>query len=224
MTRLTYEKLDEISIIRMDDGKANAMGSEMIAEVNEALDRAEEESRAVLITGRPGLLSGGFDLNVIRSGDAASIQSMINVGTKLLMRIYGFPKPIVMATGGHGVALGGFLLLAADYRLGVVGDYKIGLNEVAIGMTLPPFALMLAKSRIANQYLTDAAITANLYDPEGAVQAGFLDEVSDPEELMPRSIQKTQALAQLDPSAFERTKNDFRRADIQHILAGLKSQ
>ena len=221
MTRLTYEKLDEISIIRMDDGKANAMGSEMIAEVNEALDRAEEESRAVLITGRPGLLSGGFDLNVIRSGDAASIQSMINVGTKLLMRIYGFPKPIVMATGGHGVALGGFLLLAADYRLGVVGDYKIGLNEVAIGMTLPPFALMLAKSRIANQYLTNAAITANLYDPEGAVQAGFLDEVSDPEELMPRSIQKTQALAQLDPSAFERTKNDFRRADIQHILAGL---
>ena len=224
MTRLTYEKLDEISIIRLDDGKANAMGSEMIAEVNEALDRAEEESRAVLITGRPGLLSGGFDLNVIRSGDAASIQSMINVGTKLLMRIYGFPKPIVMATGGHGVALGGFLLLAADYRLGVVGDYKIGLNEVAIGMTLPPFALMLAKSRIANQYLTNAAITANLYDPEGAVQAGFLDEVSDPEELMPRSIQKTQALAQLDPSAFERTKNDFRRADIQHILAGLKSQ
>jgi len=224
MTRLTYEKLDEISIIRMDDGKANAMGSEMIAEVNEALDRAEEESRAVLITGRPGLLSGGFDLNVIRSGDAASIQSMINVGTKLLMRIYGFPKPIVMATGGHGVALGGFLLLAADYRLGVVGDYKIGLNEVAIGMTLPPFALMLAKSRIANQYLTNAAITANMYDPEGAVQAGFLDEVSDPEELMPRSIQKTQALAQLDPSAFERTKNDFRRADIQHILAGLKSQ
>jgi len=224
MTRLTYEKLDEISIIRMDDGKANAMGSEMIAEVNEALDRAEEESRAVLITGRPGLLSGGFDLNVIRSGDAGSIQSMINAGAKLLMRIYGFPKPIVMATGGHGVALGGFLLLAADYRLGIVGDYKIGLNEVAIGMTLPPFALMLAKSRIANQYLTNAAITANLYDPEGAVQAGFLDEVSDPEELMPRSIQKTQALAQLDPSAFERTKNDFRRADIQHILAGLQSQ
>ena len=224
MTRLTYEKLDEISIIRMDDGKANAMSAEMIAEINEALDRAEEESRAVLITGRPGLLSGGFDLKVIRSGDAASIQSMINAGAKLLMRIYGFPKPIVMATGGHGVALGGFLLLAADYRLGVLGDYKIGLNEVAIGMTLPPFALMLAKSRIANQYLTNAAITANLYDPEGAVQAGFLDEVSDPEELMPRSIQKTQALAQLDPSAFERTKNDFRRADIQHILAGLKSQ
>jgi len=208
----------------MDDGKANAMSAEMIAEINEALDRAEEESRAVLITGRPGLLSGGFDLKVIRSGDAASIQSMINAGAKLLMRIYGFPKPIVMATGGHGVALGGFLLLAADYRLGVLGDYKIGLNEVAIGMTLPPFALMLAKSRIANQYLTNAAITANLYDPEGAVQAGFLDEVSDPEELMPRSIQKTQALAQLDPSAFERTKNDFRRADIQHILAGLKSQ
>ncbi len=224
MSRLTYEKLDEISIIRMDDGKANAMSPDMIADVNEALDKAEEESRAVLITGRPGVLSGGFDLNIIRSGDAASIQSMVNAGANLLMRIYGFPKPIVMATPGHGVALGGFLLLAADYRFGVVGDYKIGLNEVAIGMTLPPFALMLAKSRIANQFLTNAAITANMYDPETAVHVGFLDEVSDPEELMPKSIQKTQALAQLDPSAFEQTKNDFRRADIQSILSGLKPQ
>ena len=224
MSRLTYEKLEDVSIIHLDDGKANAMGPEMIAEINEALDKAEQESRAVLITGRPGVLSGGFDLNVIRSGDTVSIQSMVHSGANLLLRIYGFPKPLVMATAGHGVALGGFLLLAADYRLGVTGDYKIGLNEVAIGMTLPPFALMLAKSRIANQFLTNAAINANLYDPETALQVGFLDEVTNPAELLPRSIEKTQELAKLDPSAFKQTKNDFRGTDIQLILSGLKSQ
>ena len=191
MPRLTYEKIEEISLIRLDDGKANAMGPEMIKELNEAMDKAEEESRALLITGRPGLLSGGFDLTVIRSGDNDAIRSMVKSGAKLLMRIYGFPKPIVMATAGHGVALGGFLLLAADYRFGVTGDFKIGLNEVAIGMTLPPFALMLAKARIANQFLTNSAINSNMFHPETAKLAGFLDEVSSPSELLSNSIDKT---------------------------------
>ena len=224
MQRLTYEKIEEISLIRLDDGKANAMGPEMIKELNEAMDKAEEESRALLITGRPGLLSGGFDLTVIRSGDNDAIRSMVKSGAKLLMRIYGFPKPIVMATAGHGVALGGFLLLAADYRFGVSGDFKIGLNEVAIGMTLPPFALMLAKARIANQFLTNSAINANMFNPETAKLAGFLDEVSNPSELLSNSIDKTKELATLDLSAFKQTKNDFRSADIQRILANLEAQ
>ena len=224
MQRLTYEKIEEISLIRLDDGKANAMGPEMIKELNEAIDKAEEESRALLITGRPGLLSGGFDLTIIRSGDNDAIRSMVKSGAKLLMRIYGFPKPIVMATSGHGVALGGFLLLAADYRFGASGDFKIGLNEVAIGMTLPPFALMLAKARIANQFLTNSAINANMFNPETAKLAGFLDEVSNPSELLSNSIDKTKELARLDLSAFKQTKNDFRSADIQRILANLEAQ
>ncbi|MDC0214684.1 crotonase/enoyl-CoA hydratase family protein [Gammaproteobacteria bacterium] len=224
MQRLTYEKIEEISLIRLDDGKANAMGPEMIKELNEAIDKAEEESRALLITGRPGLLSGGFDLTIIRSGDNDAIRSMVKSGAKLLMRIYGFPKPLVMATSGHGVALGGFLLLAADYRFGASGDFKIGLNEVAIGMTLPPFALMLAKARIANQFLTNSAINANMFNPETAKLAGFLDEVSNPSELLSNSIDKTKELATLDLSAFKQTKNDFRSADIQRILANLEAQ
>ena len=148
MPLLTHEKLEEISIITLDDGKANAMGPRMIEALNNALDKAQESSRAVLIIGRPGLLSGGFDLSIIKSGDNNAIQAMVNAGARLLMRIYGFSIPVVMATTGHGVALGGFLLLAADYRFGVEGDYKIGLNEVALGMTLPPFAQMLALSLI----------------------------------------------------------------------------
>ena len=224
MQRLTYEKIEEISLIRLDDGKANAMGPEMIKELNEAMDKAEEESRALLITGRPGLLSGGFDLTIIRSGDNDAIRSMVKSGAKLLMRIYGFPKPIVMATSGHGVALGGFLLLAADYRFGASGDFKIGLNEVAIGMTLPAFALMLAKARIANQFLTNSAINANMFNPETAKLAGFLDEVSNPSELLSNSIDKTKELATLDLSAFKQTKNDFRSADIQRVLANLEAQ
>ena len=223
MPLLTHEKLEEISIITLDDGKANAMGPNMIEALNNALDKAQERSRAVLIIGRPGLLSGGFDLSIIKSGDNNAIQAMVNAGARLLMRIYGFSIPVVMATTGHGVALGGFLLLAADYRFGVEGDYKIGLNEVALGMTLPPFAQMLAKSRIPPQYLTNTVINAHIYDPESAQQVGFLDEVTPVESLLQTSINKTKELALLDPSAFKRTKQDFRKDDITRILSNLAS-
>ncbi|MFL2525866.1 MAG: crotonase/enoyl-CoA hydratase family protein [Candidatus Azotimanducaceae bacterium] len=223
MPLLTHEKLEDISIITLDDGKANAMGPSMIEALNNALDKAQESSRAVLIIGRPGLLSGGFDLSIIKSGDNNAIQAMVNAGARLLMRIYGFSIPVVMATTGHGVALGGFLLLAADYRFGVEGDYKIGLNEVAIGMTLPPFAQMLAKSRIPPQYLTNTVINAHIYDPESAQQVGFLDEVTPVESLLQTSINKTKELALLDPSAFNRTKQDFRQDDITRILSDLGS-
>ena len=223
MPLLTHEKLEEISIITLDDGKANAMGPRMIEALNNALDKAQESSRAVLIIGRPGLLSGGFDLSIIKSGDNNAIQAMVNAGARLLMRIYGFSIPVVMATTGHGVALGGFLLLAADYRFGVEGDYKIGLNEVALGMTLPPFAQMLAKSRIPPQYLTNTVINAHIYDPESAQQVGFLDEVTPVESLLQTSINKTKELALLDPSAFKRTKQDFRQDDITRILSDLGS-
>ena len=223
MPLLTHEKLEEISIITLDDGKANAMGPSMIEALNNALDKAQENSRAVLIIGRPGLLSGGFDLSIIESGDNNAIQAMVSAGARLLMRIYGFSIPVVMATTGHGVALGGFLLLAADYRFGVEGDYKIGLNEVAIGMTLPPFAQMLAKSRIPPQYLTNTVINAHIYDPESAQQVGFLDEVTPVESLLQTSINKTKELALLDPAAFKKTKQDFRQDDMTRILSDLGS-
>lgn len=222
MALLTHENIEDISLVRLDDGKANAMGPDMISEINRALDEVERESKAVLITGRPGLLSGGFDLKVIRSGDIAAVQSMANAGAKLLLRIYGFPKPVVIATAGHGVALGAFLLLTADYRLGVHGEYRIGLNEVGIGMTLPPFALMLAKSRLATHQITNAAINANMYDPKSAKTVGFLDEVTSTDELMARSIEKTQELAKLDPAAFGQTKMDFRGSDIENIMKNLE--
>lgn len=221
MSFANYEQQEDLAIITMDDGKANAMGPDMIAAVNSALDRAEQDAKVAIITGRPGILSGGFDLKVIRSGDAAAMQAMTLAGARLLMRIYGFPKPVVMASGGHGVALGGFLLLSADYRIGTSGEFKIGLNEVAIGMTLPPFALMLAKARLANQYLTNVAMNATMFSPDEAVKVGFLDEHVAPDHLLPCAIEKATELARLDGSAFARTKQDIRGADIERILTGL---
>ncbi|HJN52466.1 MAG: crotonase/enoyl-CoA hydratase family protein [Pseudomonadales bacterium] len=221
MSIVNYEQQGDVAIVTMDDGKANAMNPDMAEAINSALDKAEASAKAVVITGRPGVFSGGFDLKIIRSGDPAAAQQMRLAGTRVLMRIYGFPKPIIMAALGHSLALGGFLLLTGDYRIGASGDFTIGLNEVAIGMTLPPFAMMLATARIDNRHLSNAAINANMYNPDQAIAAGFLDEVVAPDEVVARAVEKASAMAELDGAAFAQTKLDFRGADIDRILSAL---
>ena len=221
MAPANYEQQGDIAVVTLDDGKANAMNPGMIAAVNAALDRAQADARAVIISGRPGVFCGGFDLKVIRTGDAATQQAMTLAGARLAMRIYGFPRPTVMATTGHSVALGGFLLLTADYRIGINGAFTVGLNEVAIGMTLPPFALMLSRARIDTRHLSNAALSSTMYSHADAVGAGFLDEVVEPDALMARAMDKATSLAALDAKAFARVKQDLRGADIERVLASL---
>jgi enoyl-CoA hydratase len=221
MSFVNYEQRGDIALITMDDGKVNAMSSDMIAEVNGALDQAEKAAKAVIIMGRPGVFCGGYDLKTIRSGDDAAREAMTLAGAHMAMRIYGCPKPTIMANTGHGIALGGLLLLTGDYRIGVAGEFAIGMNEVAIGLTLPAFALMLVQARIANRHLSNAVISATMYGPEEAVQAGFLDEVVEPDDLLTRAMEKASTLAELDGDAFARVKQDIRGASIEKVLESL---
>ncbi len=222
MTELThYEIIDDIAIVTMDDGKANAFGPNMIAAVNTSLDRAADDARAVLLTGRPGLFSGGFDLKVIRSGDAEAAKTMRLAGTRLMMRLYGLPLPLVIAAPGHAVALGAFCLLTADYRVGTAGNFNIGLNETSIGLSLPPFGLMLARERLSKRYLTRAAIGATMFSPENAKDAGFLDEVVAVEDLRETALSAARRLIELDGTAYAAVKDGLRGESIATILAGL---
>ena len=223
MTNLATYALDgEIAVIAMDDGKANAFGPNMIAAVNAHLDRAADEAKAVLLTGRPGLLSGGFDLKVIRSGDPQAARAMSLAGARLMMRLYGLPQPLVIAAPGHAIALGAFCLLTADYRIGVDGDFRIGLNETAIGMSLPPFGLMLAKDRLSKRHLARAAIGATLFGPQEARDAGFLDEVVAAEDLRETALGAARQLAELDGASYAAVKDGLRRDAIAAILAALE--
>lgn len=219
--KLTFERDGDVAVITLDDGKANACGFAMLEAINVALDRAEAEARAVALLGRPGVLSGGFDLKVINGGDSAELQRMLNLGVRTLMRLYGHPQPLVTAATGHAVALGAFMLLASDYRLGVTGDFKIGLNGTAIGLTLPAFGIELAEARLSRRHLTQAAINAQLYAPQMAIDVGFLDEVVAAEFIRTRTIEKAQQLTKLDPVAFAATKRGFRAAMIARVLASL---
>ena len=218
-----YEQLDHVAVITMNDGKANAFGPDMIAAVNSHLDRAADEAEAVVLTGRPGLFSGGFELRIIRGGDPEAATAMRMAGTRLMMRLYGLPQPLVIAATGHAVALGAFCLLTADYRVGTEGDFRIGLNETSIGMSLPPFGLMLASERLSKRYLTRAAIAATMFSPAQAKDAGFLDEVVAAEDLREAALGAAHATLKLDGVAYAAVKQGLRGASIASVLGPLEN-
>lgn len=202
---------DKYTVIQMDDGKANALGFEMLAQLESALDQAEEAGKVVILCGRPGKFSAGFDLSVMSSG-GDDVLNLLRSGANLSRRLLAFPAPVILAVSGHAIAMGGLLTLSADYRIGIHGAYKIGLNEVAIGMTLPYFGVELARERLAATHLASAVTLAKLYDSVAAVEAGFLDEVVSEEDLMPQAIATAETFAALDMVAFKNTKARTREA------------
>ena len=217
----TYELIDHVAVITMNDGKANAFGPNMIAAVNDQLDRAEAEAKAAVLAGRPGLFSGGFDLRVIRGDDPEASRTMTLGGARLMMRLYGHPQPLVIAATGHAVALGAFCLLTGDYRLGTEGDFRIQLNETAIGMSLPPFGLMLARERLSKRYLSRATIAATMFSPADATDAGFLDEVVAADEIIDTAQKRARSMLELDGAAYAAVKQSLRGPSISGVLEGL---
>jgi len=193
------------TLISMDDGKANALGFDMLAQLGAALDRAEQAAKVVVIAGRSGKFSAGFDLSVMSQGGDGMVQ-LLRAGAQLSRRLLNFPAPVVLAVSGHALAMGALLLLSADYRVGVHGTYKIGLNEVAIGMTLPYFAVELARARLATTHLGPAVELARIYEATGAVEAGYLDEAVSEEDLLARATDLAAQFATLNMEAHRQTK------------------
>ena len=167
---------DGVAVVRFDDGKANVLSYDAVAALDAALDRAEADAASVCIVGRDGKLSAGFDLSVMTAGPDAA-RDLVAAGGELLMRLYLHPQPVVVAVTGHALAAGALLVLSCDVRIGADVPAKIGLNETAIGMPLPLFALALAGDRLDRRHLSRATLGAEVYDPHGAVEAGYLDRV-----------------------------------------------
>jgi enoyl-CoA hydratase len=205
---VTTERRDRVSIIHLDDGKANALSFEVIAAVHEALDAAEADDAvgAVVVHGRDGRFSGGFDLGVMLGDDLSAIIDLVADGGVLVQRIYGAPMPVVAACTGHALAAGALVLLGCDVRVGADIDAKIGLNEVAIKMVLPDWAFTISEARLSNRHFQRALANARITTPRDAVDVGFIDEVVPAEQVLDRAVEIAAELATtLDPSAYQRT-------------------
>lgn len=218
-TPISYTLLGDVAVLDLDDGKANAIGYAMLDAFDPALDRALEEAKAVVIAGRPGRFSAGFDLNVVQGGGDAL--DLMGRGAVLAHRLWDLPVPLVYAVTGHALAMGAVLLCLADYRVGAEGDYRLGLNEVKIGLAVPPFATELARARLNPAHLNRATLLAEVYDPAAAVEAGWLDEVVPLEHTRDRAIELATAwAADLHPGAFKATRRIV-RGDLSERLAAM---
>ena len=219
MKRLaTLETLDGASVLTLDDGKVNPFSFEMIADIERCLDLVPTDRGALLIAGRPGVLSAGFDLDVVRGGSNQRLLQLVEHGVGLLMRIAQFPRPVVVECGGHAVALGAFLLLVADWRIAARGDFRIGLNEVRNGLPLPSCFRAIARNRLTSNWFDRAYLHAELYAPDDAIAPGFLDQVVKPEELRAAALVQARRLGELPSPAYGVAKELDRKPFADRVM------
>lgn len=221
-TLVTYRLDGSVATITMADGKVNAMSPRMLADLDGAFDQALADQAAVVLTGGERVFSAGFDLRVLGAGGPDAL-TMITAGFALAARMLEFPRPVVVACGGHAIAMGAFLLLSGDYRVGVAGSYKIVLNEVEIGIPVPRSGIEIARQRLAPAHFNRAVINAETYPPADAVAAGYLDRVVPAEELPAVAAEVAARLAGLDAGAHATTKLRAREQTLTAIRAALES-
>jgi len=205
-----------IVVVRVDDGRANALTHSVLEALDAALDRAEAEGLAVVMSGRDGRFCAGFDLTVMMAG-ARERRVLVEKGARVFLRMAEFGRPIVVACTGHALAAGAVWLTCVDWRIGADIDAKIGLNEVAIGMPLPIFAVEMARERLSKRHFLAATAHARIFSPRDAVDAGYLDEVAPPALLHAAAMAKATALGALKDPAFRLTKRLAVRATLRHI-------
>jgi enoyl-CoA hydratase len=205
-----YQLEDGVATLTLHNGKVNAISPDVISALNAALDRAGQDRAVVIVTGQPGILSAGYDLKIMTSSPQNAI-ALITAGSTLTRRLLSHPFPVIVACSGHAVAKGAFLLLAADYRIGVQGPYHIGLNEVQIGMTMHQAGIELARDRLRRSAFHRSVINAEMFDPASAVDAGFLDQVVDPENLRAAALAMAARLKTINMTAHRNTKLKVRK-------------
>jgi len=213
---VSYEVEDGIATLTLNNGKVNALSPAVFDALNAAFDRAEQDRAVVILTGQPGILSGGYDLKVMTSGPENAI-ALVATGSSFTRRMLAHPFPVIVACPGHAIAKGAFLLLASDYRVGVDGAFNIGLNEVQIGMTMHHAGIELARDRLRKSAFSRSVINGEIFDPHAAVDAGFLDKVVPAGELMAVAKATAIQLKKINMTAHKNTKLKVRKALLETL-------
>jgi len=210
---------DGVAVVRFDDGKANVLSYTAVEALDRALDQAQADADTLCLVGRDGTLCAGFDLSVMTAGPDAA-RDLVATGAELIMRLYLHPQPVVVAVTGHALAAGALLVLSCDVRIGADVPAKIGLNETAIGMPVPLFALALAEDRLDRKVLSRATLGAEIFDPHGAVAAGYLDRVVPAADVEVESVAEARRLGAYSSRAYAQTKEVARGPLVARVREG----
>lgn len=212
INRVTYRYDAGVAYITMDDGKVNVMSPEMLHDLDTALDRAQSDKATVVLRSAcEGVFSAGFDLRIFASNDPVRSLEMVRAGADLALRLMAFPNPTIGIMEGHAFPMGTFLLLACDIRIGTLGKFRMGLNEVAIGISPPRFAIELARSRLHPAWLSRTVTLGEMFEPQDAVTAGFLDRAVPPAEVNGALEEVLSALKGVNVSMHAMAKHNLRK-------------
>ena len=214
---MEYTLENNIAVLHFDDGKVNAVSHQFIDDMFEGLDKAQEEAAAVLIKGKDGIFSAGFDLKEIQKGQK-EMQALVGRGFKLLTRLFSHPQPTVAACNGHAAGMGAFLLLASDTRVGSIADYKVNLPETSIGMHFTETLTALIHARVNPRFQTMTMVQSQPLTPKLAVEAGFLDIVVAPEQLLAQAMGYAEGLAKLPAEFYKINKLDLRSGPLANMV------
>ena len=218
---INLRNIDDVSLITLDDGKVNAFSIEMLEAFNEKLSQVPRNNGSLIIKGREGIFSGGFNLKTFSSGDPEQINKMLKLGFETLYEIYTFPRPVIAAVSGHAIALGIFLTSCCDYRIGVKGDYILQANEVRNKMSIPTQLIEIAASRLHKSHIYRALFHAEPYPMALGVEAGWLDELVDQKELEKRTLEKAKNLSELGHPYYKETKEILLGETFQKIKSAI---
>jgi enoyl-CoA hydratase len=220
---VTYDRTELVSTVTMDDGKVNVFSIPMLRALHQEFDRAEDDGTVVVLQGRSGCFSAGFDLQTL-SGPPQDALTLLRLGASMAERVLSFPAPVVVACTGHAFPAGAFLLLAADVRLGADGPFRLGFNEVRIGLTLPWFAIALARYRLTPAHFDHATVTGEMFDPQAAREAGLLDAVVPAGELSDQAQSAARELSSINRSAHAATKLRVRKPVLDELRRAVDAE
>jgi enoyl-CoA hydratase len=211
-----YQLHEGVAHLAMDDGKVNALGTASLTGLGEQLDQAEkDEATAIVLSGREGKFCAGFNLAEIRDPEGAL--ALRRQFIDLILRLFESEKPVVIACTGHALGAGAALLVAADRRVGVDGDFKLGFNEASVGVTISQATIELARYRMPMPWF-ESIISGTTFAPQQAIAAGLLDEVvAAPDALLSESFRVAGELSAIKTDIFSSMKHLARGAVAEKV-------
>ena len=200
--------------LRLARPPANAFNPALVAELSRRITAAPQEgAEAIVISGAPGLFTGGLDVPELLTLDREQMRAFFRSFYGLLRGVAASEIPIAAAITGHSPAAGAVLAVFCDYRVMAEGRYKIGMNEVQVGLSVPPM-LQYAMKRLVGPRQGDALLVAGaLVSPDEALRIGLVDAVVPAEQVVPTAIQWAQTLVALPRNAMRDTRRSA-RADL----------
>ena len=204
--------------LRLNRPPANALSPELVSAIMRAVDQAPKQgARALVLSGSPGRFCGGLDVPLLLTLDKPSMTAMWRDFYSMMCVMAACPVPMAAAITGHAPAGGTVLTLFADYRVVAEGAWKLGLNEVAVGLTLPPVIFLVLRRLLGAHQAERLAVSGLLISPPEALRIGLVDEIVAPDNVIGRAVEWCQGMVALPQASMTATRSQA-RSDLVKIF------